>query len=92
MKKLIVSMLSIICCMSCLTACNPSPNGPTQPQLTKLELLPIEWQYSDTKHWHLPKPDENGIIETVVYGYGDHVDCDNDRICDVCGYFDYLID
>ena len=58
----------------------------SQTELPKIEIHSIAWHYSDTKHWHLPEPNENGTINTVVYGYADHVDRDNDHTCDVCGY------
>ena len=58
----------------------------SQTELPKIDFHSIDWHYSDTKHWHLPEPNENGTINTVVYGYADHVDRDNDHTCDVCGY------
>jgi hypothetical protein len=57
-----------------------------QTELSKLEMPTIEWRYSETKHWYLPEPNANGTVYTVVYGYGDHVDNDNNHTCDVCGY------
>ena len=57
-----------------------------QSELPKLEMPTIEWRYSETKHWHLPEPNANGTVYTVVYGYADHVDNDNNHTCDVCGY------
>ena len=40
----------------------------------------IEWHYSPTHHWWEPEILEAG----VVYGYGEHVDGNDDRFCDVC--------
>lgn len=64
----------------------------SQTELPKIDFYSIDWHYSDTKHWHLPEPNENGTINTVVYGYANHVDRDNDHTCDVCGCEAYLIE
>ncbi len=45
----------------------------------------IKWIYSATHHWWYPTF-EGGIALGVVYGYGEHVNIDEDMKCDVCGY------
>ncbi len=41
------------------------------------------WYYSDTHHWQTPEGD---AVFLPVYGYGAHIDADDDVVCDVCGY------
>ena len=45
----------------------------------------IKWIYSETHHWWCPTF-EGGISPGIVYGYGEHVNIDEDMTCDVCGY------
>lgn len=54
--------------------------------------LDIEWQYSPTHHWWIPNPADGAEIIGVVYGYGEHVDENQDDLCDVCGYYDLRTD
>ena len=46
----------------------------------------IKWITSETHHWYEPEPDENGTVDTIVYGYEEHIDENSDRVCDVCEY------
>lgn len=53
------------------------------PELESEQDKTIEWLHSDTHHWYNP---EGEVVIGVVLGYGEHVDGDNDDLCDVCGY------
>ncbi len=43
----------------------------------------IEWQYSETHHWHLP---DGEVAADVIIGYAEHSDENSDLVCDVCKY------
>ncbi len=56
-------------------------------QMPQLNLnTGIKWYTSETHHWHLPEPAENGAMIGIVYGYGEHMDENGDMLCDVCDY------
>ena len=74
MKKYLFIMLTMLILL--LSACNLEHNHSKS-----------DWRYSETHHWRVPECDrENCSIEDIVYDYGEHVDENNDDICDVCNY------
>lgn len=46
----------------------------------------IKWYTTETHHWWLPDPSEDGVMIGVVYGEGEHTDENGDLICDICSY------
>lgn len=74
MKKLLAILLLVILCLCFLASC----------EYFKHEHITGDWRFSDEHHWR---------ITTCTQGWCDidpmlqnHVDENNDNVCDVCGY------
>lgn len=75
MKKTLFLVLGIFLLILCLVGCNS----------VKHEHITGEWEYSGSGHWQSITCNLNtcNLEETPML---DHVDDNNDNICDVCGY------
>ena len=77
MKKLLTILICAIMCVTLLASCD----------MFKHEHTKSDWKYGETQHWRVPECDRKDCaVETVVYDLGDHIDADENDICDVCGY------
>ena len=90
MKKLLALCLTVVLCLCCLASCvSIIPHAHTEGDV---------WEYNENQHWK-PINCVFNICEINIVSY-EHVDENNDGVCDVCGYlakiggdfeFEYLI-
>ena len=77
MKKLLAILICAFMCIAAFTACG----------IFKHEHTKSDWKQSETEHWRVPECDRSDCaVEEVVYDLGEHIDEDENDICDVCGY------
>lgn len=75
MKKLLLSLLTVIFMMTCFASC---------ANLIHKDIPDEEWSYNELQHWKDITCTWNKCDFNIV-SY-DHVDENSDRVCDVCGY------
>ena len=77
MKKILAILICAIMYIAAFTACG----------ILKHEHTKSDWKHSETEHWRVPECDRSDCaVEEVVYDLGEHIDEDENDICDVCGY------
>ena len=77
MKKPVAFLICIITCLALFSSCNIFEHGHTMS----------DWKYNETEHWREPVCGRNHcIIQTEVHDLGEHIDEDENELCDVCGY------
>ena len=76
MKKLLALCLTAVLCLCCLASCVATiPHAHTEGDV---------WEYNENQHWK-PINCVFNICEINIVSY-EHVDENNDGVCDVCGY------
>ena len=76
MKKLLALCLTAVLCLCCLASCvSIIPHAHTEGDV---------WEYNENQHWK-PINCVFNICEINIVSY-EHVDENNDGVCDVCGY------
>ena len=77
MKKTFTFLICIITCLTLLWSCN----------ILEHEHTMSGWKYNENEHWRQPVCGRNDcIVQAEVHDLGEHVDEDENEICDVCGY------
>lgn len=73
MKKYLLIILTMFILM--LTSCNLEHKHTSQ------------WHYSETEHWRVLVCDRGTcLMDQEGYDFGDHIDENDDKICDICNY------
>ncbi|MBQ8296054.1 MAG: leucine-rich repeat domain-containing protein [Clostridia bacterium] len=77
MKKIFAISLCAIMCVPLLASCDSLKHKHTMS----------DWRYNETEHWRqLVCGRDDCIVQAEVHDYGEHIDENEDDICDVCNF------
>ena len=83
MKKWLILILTVILIL-CFSSCNSQGQEPVQDPEHK--HTKSDWKHNETEHWRISVCDNEGCTSEEIYDLEDHIDNDNNSVCDVCSY------
>ena len=81
LKKTFVSLVLSGACALSLTAAACDSNTSDGGDTTHTHTYESTWTYNSTQHWHAA-----ACGDDAKDAQGDHVDANNDGVCDTCGF------
>ena len=76
MKKVFTLLLASLALMAAMTGCDNDQEPPHEHSFSST------WIYDENQHWHAAECEHTDLESDR----GDHVDSDNNDLCDICGY------